>query len=250
MSRILILLGVCLNLIVAVTPQSSAIAIGEECDMETTNTLIDGVLERFEQERSNAQSAADLLAATETMRDNISLILEACSSEDSTETQSTVEEPAVTEPTVGEPIVYYVIRAQPDAGIPIGCDESAVPIETEHVTTGDVRADLRTAIDTLIADDTLFNNGNVNALRGNTLRVLNVTVRNEFASVSFSGSLDYEDECEGARMEAQIVLTVFQFPTLTRFQGAMGGRNMRQFFGDLDAGLSGEYLRETFIQTP
>jgi len=99
-------------------------------------------------------------------------------------------------------------------GIPVGCGDSAVPVQVEIPPTQGV---LKAALVALLSvkDQFYGQSGLYNALYQSDLQVDNVNIEDGKASVYLSGTLRMGGECDDPRVQAQLEQTVLQFPTVT-----------------------------------
>ncbi len=121
--------------------------------------------------------------------------------------------PAVTSPQM---VKIFVIAVDDNGktGIPVGCGDSAVPVQVEIPPTQGV---LKAALQALLSvkDQYYGQSGLYNALYQSDLRVDSVSIDNSGkASVYLTGSLVMGGECDTPRVRAQVEQTVLQFPTV------------------------------------
>jgi len=100
------------------------------------------------------------------------------------------------------------------AGLPVGCGDSAIPIQVEIQPSAGV---LKAALVALLSvkDQYHGQSGLYNALYQSDLQVDSVSIDNGKASVYLSGTMKMGGECDTPRVQAQLEQTVRQFPTLT-----------------------------------
>jgi hypothetical protein len=99
-------------------------------------------------------------------------------------------------------------------GIPVGCGDSAVPVQVEIPPTHGV---LKAALVVLLSikDQYYGQSGLYNALYQADLQVETVRIDGGKASVYLIGTLMMGGECDIPRVQAQLEQTVLQFPTVT-----------------------------------
>ena len=99
-------------------------------------------------------------------------------------------------------------------GIPVGCGDSAVPVQVEiPPTQGVLKATLRVLLS--VKDQYYGQSGLYNALYQSDLQVESVSIDNNGkASVYLTGSLVMGGECDTPRVRAQVEQTVLQFPAV------------------------------------
>lgn len=119
----------------------------------------------------------------------------------------------------------YLI-AQGDAGengIPIGCDDSAVPVE---VTFAPTIAPLTAALEELFAIDEQYygQSGLYNALYDSNLTVEGIDIDGEQAIINLSGTINAGGVCSGPRIQAQIEQTALQYSTINSVMVMVDGQ--------------------------
>jgi hypothetical protein len=99
-------------------------------------------------------------------------------------------------------------------GTPVGCGDSAVPVQVEIPPTQGV---LKAALGTLLSikDQYYGQSGLYNALYQSDLQVDSISIDGGKASVYLTGTLIMGGECDSPRVQAQLEQTVLQFPTVT-----------------------------------
>jgi len=133
------------------------------------------------------------------------------------------------------------------SGPAVGCGDSAVAVESDRLATGLAAGDVLVALEKLFSIKTMTYGDLAYA---HSLYDTDVTVRNVIFSsagtldVYLDGSFPLIGTCADARMEAQILLTVFQHPGLERAMITVNGQNMKKMF-DLSGtvGPSDPYTR-------
>jgi hypothetical protein len=109
------------------------------------------------------------------------------------------------------------------SGLPIGCGDSAVPVQVETPPTQQV---LQAALEALLSikDQFYGQSGLYNALYQSDLQVASVTIVAGKASVYLTGTLLMGGECDSPRVQAQLEQTVLQFPTVTEVAIFINGK--------------------------
>lgn len=151
-------------------------------------------------------------------------------------------------PTATDTVQFYLIaEGGAGSGIAVGCDDGAVPVLAVGAAGADVPARINAALSALFAvpQRAYGQSGLVNELADSDLRVDVVSVSGGVAQVQLSGQLVTAGVCADARIEAQIVLTIFQFPEvdealITLAEGDVR-RNLRELFDG--SGLSPDDFR-------
>lgn len=143
-------------------------------------------------------------------------------------------------PSGAQPPGYYLIAPDDNgqSGPAVGCGDSAVFVTTGNPSSGDPATDLRFALGAMLAyRASASGSGLINAFEDSALTVQNVTVNGDYAEVALSGNLTLGGACAAPRIEAQILLTIFELPEIESALITVNGRNLKQA---LDAsGLQG-----------
>jgi hypothetical protein len=119
------------------------------------------------------------------------------------------------------------------SGPAVGCGDSAVAVESDRPATGLAAGDVLVALEKLFSIKTMTYGDPAYA---HSLYGTDVTVRNViFGSagtldIYLDGSFPLIGTCADARMEAQILLTVFQHPGVERAMITINGQNMKKMF--------------------
>jgi hypothetical protein len=107
--------------------------------------------------------------------------------------------------------VYYI---QTGTGGPVACGDSLIKVNTGLYRSGDVAADVRTALGRLFNKQQYL--GNLyNPISRSNLKVVSVDFKDYegLADVSLDGAyVRSEDRCDDGRVRAQIWTTIRQFP--------------------------------------
>lgn len=163
--------------------------------------------------------------------------------------------PSPTPPAEGNPPVNFYLILQEDAGrngAPVGCDDSIVAVEGSESASGDTVQDVQNALGELLAlRVTSVQGGYYNALGSQGLSLADVTLQDGDLTVNLAGRLQLSGVCEDARLQYQLLYTIFQYPGFERAFVYVGGRNLKQM---LDAsGMAGEtspFLRTELPSSP
>ena len=130
--------------------------------------------------------------------------------------QSPTDTPAPADSPAQHMVQIFLIAVDDNGqtGIPIGCGDSAVPVQVETPLTQGV---LKAALVALLSvkDQYYGQSGLYNALYQSDLQVESVSIKGGKASVYLTGSLIMGGECDTPRVQAQLEHTVLQFPTVT-----------------------------------
>ena len=125
-------------------------------------------------------------------------------------------QPAPTSPAPTQNMVKIFLIAVNDngqSGLPVGCGDSAVPVQFAVAPTAGV---LKAALVALLSikDQNYGKSGLYDALYQSALQVENVSIAGGKASIYLSGNLKLGGECDNPRVQAQLEQTVLQFPTV------------------------------------
>jgi hypothetical protein len=131
-----------------------------------------------------------------------------------------------TEATQGPKMVEIYLIALEDQGVsgkPVGCGDSAVPVQVQIPPTQGV---LRAALDALLALKTQYygQSGLYNALYQSDLHVESVNIQQGEAIVKLAGTLTQGGECDSPRVQAQLEETVLQFSTVSKASIFINGK--------------------------
>ncbi len=109
----------------------------------------------------------------------------------------------------------------------VGCGDSAIPVQVEIAPTQGV---LRAALEKLLSikDQFYGQSGLYDSLFQSNLQVQSVTIDNGVATVQLSGTMQLAGECDNPRVEAQLVNTVLQFPTVTSVEIFINGKTLQE----------------------
>ena len=136
-----------------------------------------------------------------------------------------VEPSAVTDTPAVQMVQIYLIAIDDNgqSGSPVGCGDSAVPVQVQIEPTQGV---LKAALEALLSikDQFYGQSGLYNALYQSDLQVDSVKISDGTAEVHLSGSLILGGECDDPRVQAQLEETVLQFPTVTKADIYINGK--------------------------
>jgi len=120
-------------------------------------------------------------------------------------------------------IYLIALEDQGVSGDPVGCGDSAVPVQIQIPPTQGV---LRAALDALLALKTQYfgQSGLYNALYQSNLHVESVVIQNGEAIVKLAGTLIQGGECDSPRVQAQLEETVLQFSTVSKASIFINGK--------------------------
>lgn len=137
-------------------------------------------------------------------------------------------------PPATNPAQYFLIAPDDNgaSGTPVGCADSIIPVSSGSARTGVITTDIRASLEALFGIKTEFfgQSGLASALYNSTLTVQNVTVSGDQLIVDLSGGLQMVGTCSDARMQAQLLYTIFQYPGFNTARITIGGTNMKQLF--------------------
>jgi hypothetical protein len=125
--------------------------------------------------------------------------------------------PPPTSTTTAEQMVKIVLIALEDngqSGTPVGCGDSAIPI---NVSIPRTQAVLRAALEKLFTAKQQFygESGYYNALYQSDLQVAGVTIEQGKATIRLTGTIMLGGTCDAPRVQAQIEQTALQFSTVS-----------------------------------
>ena len=110
-------------------------------------------------------------------------------------------------------------------GIPVGCGDSAVPVQVEIPPTQGV---LKAALGALLSikNQSYGQSGLYNALYQSNLQVDSISIDGGKASVYLTGTLIMGGECDVPRIQTQLEQTVLQFPTVKEAAIFINGKSL------------------------
>jgi LysM repeat protein len=119
-----------------------------------------------------------------------------------------------------------------ESGPLVGCGDSAVAVWRDRTRTDSIPDDLQASLEELfsIKTEAYGETGFVHSLHNSDLAVQSVAVDNGSAVIDLTGTLQLVGTCADARMEAQILLTVFQYPGVDSAMITIDGTNLKQLF--------------------
>jgi hypothetical protein len=124
-------------------------------------------------------------------------------------------------------IFLIAVNDNGQTGTPVGCGDSAVPVQVEIPTTQGV---LKAALVALLSikDQYYGQSGLYNALYQSDLRVESISIAGGKASVYLAGTLKMGGECDTPRVQAQLEQTILQFPTVTEVAIFINGKPLAE----------------------
>ena len=132
--------------------------------------------------------------------------------------------------TAGPQMVKIFLIGEGDngqGGDLVGCGDSAIPVFVQIAPTQGV---LRAALEKLLSikDQFYGQSGLYNALYQSNLQVQSVTIHNGVANVQLTGTMQLSGECDNPRVQAQIMDTILQFPTVTSADVFINGKTLQE----------------------
>ncbi len=141
---------------------------------------------------------------------------------------------AIDSPQPTDFVQFYLIIPEDNgqSGPAVGCGDSAVAVWRDRTVTGSLPDDIQASLEELFAIETEVygKSGFTHSLYDADLTVQSVTVSGNTAVINLIGALQLVGVCADARMEAQILLTVFQYSGFNSALITIDGRNMKQLF--------------------
>lgn len=118
------------------------------------------------------------------------------------------------------------------SGPPVGCGDSIVAVWRDRTKTGSLQGDIQASLEELLSIETADygKSGYYHSLYDANLAVQSVWIDGNAAEVNLTGTLQLIGVCADAQMEAQILLTIFQYPGVNRALITINDRNMKQLF--------------------
>ncbi len=139
-------------------------------------------------------------------------------------TEAISTEPA---PTTPQMVQVYLIAIDDNgqSGNPVGCGDSAVPIQVQIEPTQGV---LKAALEALLSIKEQYygQSGLYNALYQSDLMVDSVKITGGKAEVQLSGLMILGGECDNPRVQAQLEQTILQFSTVTEVEVFINGKTL------------------------
>jgi hypothetical protein len=136
------------------------------------------------------------------------------------------ETPVVpTEAPQSHRVQIYLIGLEDNgvSGQPVGCGDSAIPVEIETPPTQQV---LRASLETLLSMKEQYygESGLYNALYQSDLKVESISLENGKAEIYLTGTMMLGGECDNPRVEAQLEQTALQFSTVQEVSIYINGK--------------------------
>jgi hypothetical protein len=152
-------------------------------------------------------------------------------------------EPATQSPAGFVPYWIGSDQAINDASVLIGCQTYVTPIESTN-PLGSPEDNIRNSLTQMFTTPSQEGQRNVWG-DDMVLTVNSVTIENGLATIQLSGDIMMLGTCADAEMEAQLLLAVFNEPSIQSALIMLGDTNMRSFF-DMSgqAGADFQYTRE------
>ncbi len=135
--------------------------------------------------------------------------------------------PAATQAPQRVQIVLIAVDDQGVSGKPIGCGDSAVPVQVEIPPTQGV---LKAALQALLSLKVQYygESGLYNALYKSDLQVESVTIEDGKATIQLTGTLQLGGECDNPRVAAQLEETARQFSTVSEVAIFLNGKPLSE----------------------
>jgi hypothetical protein len=134
-----------------------------------------------------------------------------------------------TEETSQQTVDIFLIALEDNgvSGKPVGCGDSAVPVQ---VTIPHTREVLRAALEALLSVEGQFygESGLYNALYQSDLQVESITIEEGNAIIHLSGTLMLGGMCDNPRVQAQIEETALQFATVNEVTVFLNDRPLEE----------------------
>ncbi len=131
-------------------------------------------------------------------------------------------------------------------GLRFGCNDSAVPYNSGLELTGITQTDIQTSL------TAMFTTTNIPApymtALPSGLTVNSVSVSGDLATVVLSGNILSSGTCADARIQGQLLLTIFSYSGIQRALITLNGQNLRKVFdtsgliGDNDPYLASQWM--------
>lgn len=126
-------------------------------------------------------------------------------------------------------IIFYAIATDGREGIDVGCGDTAVAVASGITPSGDTAADLLFALQALIDYRTATAApGLSTALTIAGAPITTLAINDGLAVIEIDEPLTLVGVCGDARLEAQVLLTIFQFSDIERARISFGGVNLKQ----------------------
>ncbi len=145
-----------------------------------------------------------------------------------------VPNPISDQDTPIERVEFYLIIPEDDgqSGPPVGCGDSAIAVWRDRAKTGSLAGDIQASLEELFSIETMAygQSGFVHSLYDADLTVQRVTVEENAAVIELAGTLQLVGTCGDARMEAQVLYTVFQYSEFDSALITVNGANLKRLF--------------------
>ena len=149
-----------------------------------------------------------------------------------------------------ETIIFWVgsYTDHESQGIPAGCGDYLLPVDTGVMPSGDIESDLRVALEALFDPEQNHPEAEgYDRVKQLELSIESISIRVGAAQVKLHEGLWGIGHCGDAILEAQILRTIFQFESINAAVVADGKFNLRQFIDESDR-FSEEQLRHWVYQ--
>jgi hypothetical protein len=136
--------------------------------------------------------------------------------------------PTIQAPTQNKVKIFLIAMGDAgQTGTPVGCGDSAVPVEVEIQPTQGI---LKAALTTLLSIKNPYygQSGLYHALYQSDLQVESASINGGKASVYLTGNLSMGGECDTPRVQAQLEQTVLQFPNVTEADIFINGKPLAE----------------------
>ena len=142
--------------------------------------------------------------------------------------------PIPAEAAPAELIKFYLIIPEDNgqSGPLVGCGDSAIAVWRDRARTGSLAGDIRASLEELFSIETMAygQSGFVHSLHDADLTVQRVVAKEDAVVIDLTGTLQLVGTCGDARMETQVLLTVFQYPGFDNALITVNGANMKRLF--------------------
>ncbi len=104
-------------------------------------------------------------------------------------------------------------------GLNVSCGNDEAPVYAGVNRTGNLETDVKSALNALFANNGKYVAGLLNPIYQSSMRAKNLTLdpNTGVAEIQLSGSfVKPKDDCESARMRAQVWGTIYQFETINK----------------------------------
>jgi len=154
------------------------------------------------------------------------------------------------QPPATEPATIYLVALEDDgqSGIPIGCDDSLIPVTVDVSAATTTEGKITAALQKLFSlhDPYYGQSGLYNALYENMLVVNSVSIQGNTAGIILSGYTGSRGICDAPRIEEQIAQTVLQFAGVTNVVVILNGGPLFDFRGPLSFPQTGYEIAMPF----